>query len=72
MGLSPKIPETKLPPPAPSVFDENILLARKRAKKKALAAFGVRSSTLTTPGSIPASPPLPTIAGSVTGGKNSG
>lgn len=71
MGMSPKIPQTKLPPPAPSPFDENILLARKRARRKAMMAFGVNSATLTSRGSVSKSTPaLPTIAGSITGSTN--
>jgi len=65
MGSTPKMPNTDFPPSPPSPFDENILLARKRARKKALASFGVTSATLTMGGMKPKPGNVPTIAGSI-------
>ena len=64
MGSSPNIPEPAPLPSPPTPIDENILRARERARRRALAAFGLKQATLRPVGlKLPTLSGPPTLAG---------
>lgn len=54
----PKLPKTTVAPPPPDETNEQVLEARKRERRKALAMQGRQATILTGPGGVGTTPTL--------------